>query len=167
MKSMQVPTLMELKNSIPRVCFESSTKLSMYYVLRSLALAMFNGVIFHQVLKRMQAASVVFTITVCAVYWFLQGLIFWGFFTIGHDCGHGSFSRHASVNFVVGCLMHSLILTPFESWKLSHRYHHKNTGNMDKDEIFYPHRASENNAHARWSVRCYMSGFKIWSKSGM
>ena len=27
---------------------------------------------------------------------------------------------------------------PYYPWKLSHRHHHKNTGNIDKDEIFYP-----------------------------
>ena len=32
----------------------------------------------------------------------------------------------------------SFILVPYYPWKLSHRHHHKNTGNIDKDEIFYP-----------------------------
>ena len=29
-------------------------------------------------------------------------------------------------------------MVPYYPWKLSHRHHHKNTGNIDKDEIFYP-----------------------------
>ncbi len=29
---------------------------------------------------------------------------------------------------------------PYYPWKLSHHHHHKNTGNIDKDEIFYPQR---------------------------
>jgi fatty acid desaturase len=29
---------------------------------------------------------------------------------------------------------------PFESWRTTHRLHHKNTGNIDKDEIYYPNR---------------------------
>jgi hypothetical protein len=31
-----------------------------------------------------------------------------------------------------------MILVPYFPWKLSHRHHHKFTGNIDKDEIFYP-----------------------------
>ena len=27
---------------------------------------------------------------------------------------------------------------PYYPWKMSHHHHHKNTGNIDKDEIFYP-----------------------------
>lgn len=32
----------------------------------------------------------------------------------------------------------SFILVPYYPWKLSHKHHHKNTANIDKDEIFYP-----------------------------
>jgi omega-3 fatty acid desaturase (delta-15 desaturase) len=42
------------------------------------------------------------------------------------------------VNWIVGNLLHSLILTPYEAWRQSHRSHHNNTCNADKDEIFYP-----------------------------
>ena len=30
------------------------------------------------------------------------------------------------------------IMVPYYPWKLSHKHHHKNTGNIDKEEIFYP-----------------------------
>ena len=35
-------------------------------------------------------------------------------------------------------LIFSFIMVPYYPWKLTHRVHHKNTGNIDKDEIFYP-----------------------------
>jgi len=76
------------------------------------------------------------------LYWFLQGTLFWAVFVLGHDCGHGSFSPYGWVNDTFGLLLHSAILVPYAPWKLSHRHHHKNTGNMDKDEIFYPVRES-------------------------
>ena len=66
----------------------------------------------------------------------------WAVFVLGHDCGHGSFSRSWLINDVVGNLLHTLILVPYYPWKLSHMHHHKNTGNIDKDEIFYPIRRS-------------------------
>lgn len=39
---------------------------------------------------------------------------------------------------MVGNALHAAILVPYEMWRLSHRAHHKNTGNADRDEIFYP-----------------------------
>ena len=62
---------------------------------------------------------------VCAAYWFLQGTMFWAIFVLGHDCGHGSFSSSPLLNGVVGNILHSFILVPYESWRLSHRHHHK------------------------------------------
>lgn len=38
----------------------------------------------------------------------------------------------------MGNILHGFILVPYYPWKLSHRHHHKNTGNIDKEEIFYP-----------------------------
>jgi fatty acid desaturase len=37
-----------------------------------------------------------------------------------------------------GLISHSIILVPFSAWQLTHRKHHKNTGNIDNDEIFAP-----------------------------
>ncbi len=79
-------------------------------------------------------------LVVLPAYWFLQGTMFWALFVLGHDCGHGSFSNSTAVNDVTGNVLHSLILVPYYPWKLSHQHHHKNTGNIDKDEIFYPQR---------------------------
>jgi len=76
-------------------------------------------------------------------YWFLQGTIFWGIFVLGHDCGHGSFSPYRLLNSIVGNFLHTFLLVPYESWKLSHRHHHKYTGNVEKDEVFYPAREKD------------------------
>ena len=48
------------------------------------------------------------------------------------------------------------IMVPYYPWKLSHRHHHKNTGNIDKDEIFYPVRENRdmNNGHRRRLDSC-------------
>lgn len=81
-------------------------------------------------------------------YWYLQGTMMWALFVLGHDCGHGSFSSSTLANDVVGNLVHSLILVPYYPWKMSHRHHHKNTGNFDRDEIFYPVRERDHNGKA-------------------
>jgi omega-3 fatty acid desaturase (delta-15 desaturase) len=62
----------------------------------------------------------------------------WAYFVLGHDCGHGSFSSNDLLNDVFGTLLHSSILVPFYPWKLSHRHHHQYTGNLDKEEVFFP-----------------------------
>ncbi len=72
------------------------------------------------------------------VFWFLQGTLFWSLFVIGHDCGHGSFSRYPWLNHLIGHLCHIPILVPYHGWRISHRTHHGNTGNLDTDESWYP-----------------------------
>ncbi|RHZ18221.1 hypothetical protein DYB31_014316 [Aphanomyces astaci] len=140
--SAEFPTLTELKHSIPRSCFESDASTSLYYVARSVALtaALMTGLTYA---RAAVADWLVLDVAVSLAYAYVQGVVFWGVFTIGHDCGHSSFSRYHNLNFIVGCITHSAILTPFESWRITHRHHHKNTGNVDKDEVFYPPRAKD------------------------
>lgn len=35
--------------------------------------------------------------------------------------------------------MHSFLLVPFHSWRITHSAHHKATGNLEKDTAFVPH----------------------------
>jgi len=77
------------------------------------------------------------------VYWAAQGTFFFALFVVGHDCGHGSFSAYPLLNDVVGTVTHGFLMVPYYQWKLSHRNHHKNTANIDKDEVFYPIRRSQ------------------------
>lgn len=62
------------------------------------------------------------------LYWFAQGTMFWALFVVGHDCGHQSFSKHKSVNDLVGNIVHASILVPYHGWRISHRTHHANHG---------------------------------------
>lgn len=52
--------------------------------------------------------------------------------------GHGAFSESNQVNDIVGLIVHSAFLTPYHSWKISHRKHHSNTGSCENDEAFVP-----------------------------
>jgi len=71
-------------------------------------------------------------------YWVANGCVMTGLWVIGHECGHGGFSAYETINNVVGIIIHSLLLVPYFSWKISHRRHHSNTGNVDRDEVFVP-----------------------------
>ncbi|ETW02227.1 hypothetical protein H310_05787 [Aphanomyces invadans] len=161
----EFPTLTELKHSIPNSCFESDATISLYYVFRSVALtaALMTG------LTHARAAVadwMVLDLLISLAYVYVQGVVFWGVFTIGHDCGHSSFSRYHNLNFIVGCIMHSAILTPFESWRITHRHHHKNTGNVDKDEVFYPQREKDEYPMTRKIVYTLGLSWFIYLKQG-
>ena len=40
-------------------------------------------------------------------------------------------------------------MVPYYQWKLSHANHHKFTGNIDRDEVFYPVRRSQADPNSR------------------
>ena len=48
------------------------------------------------------------------------------------------FSRYKGLNHLVGHITHTFILVPYHSWRISHRTHHSNTGNIETDESWYP-----------------------------
>eukprot|EP00188_Purpureofilum_apyrenoidigerum_P003988 Plantae.Rhodophyta-Purpureofilum_apyrenoidigerum.ctg4333.p1 GENE.Plantae.Rhodophyta-Purpureofilum_apyrenoidigerum.ctg4333~~Plantae.Rhodophyta-Purpureofilum_apyrenoidigerum.ctg4333.p1 ORF type:complete len:359 (+),score=51.29 Plantae.Rhodophyta-Purpureofilum_apyrenoidigerum.ctg4333:149-1225(+) len=125
-----IPSLIEIKKALPEHVFRSSLSKSLYFVVKDLLIV---------------AMLMLFKTTVCEnypvlylLYWIAQGTMFWAIFVLGHDCGHGSFSSSTQINDILGTVLHTGILVPYYSWKLSHRAHHKNTGNMDRDEVFYP-----------------------------
>jgi len=121
-------TLVELRDAIPSHCFRPSTGRSLLYLGLDLGM-----------LAALYAASS----RVGGWLWtppliFLQGTIFWALFVIGHDCGHGSFSRRPAWNAWVGHLLHTPLLVPYHAWRLSHRAHHRHTGDVERDEAWPP-----------------------------
>jgi len=76
------------------------------------------------------------------IYWILQGGVGTGLWVIGHECGHRAYSDSVFVCDFVGLIVHSMLLVPYHSWRISHAKHHSTTGNIDKDETFVPPRLS-------------------------
>jgi len=77
------------------------------------------------------------------VYWFIVGCAGTGLWVIAHECGHQAFSTSKRVNNAVGLVLHSLLLVPYHSWRISHGRHHAATGHMTRDEVFVPATLSE------------------------
>ena len=121
-------TLKELKAAIPAYCFEPSTIKSLSYLFLDVAI----------VAGLYAVAHALDSWFFWPIFWLMQGTMFWALFVVGHDCGHRSFSRYKWVNDFIGHLTHTPILVPFHSWRISHRTHHKNTGNVDTDESWHP-----------------------------
>jgi acyl-lipid omega-3 desaturase len=133
-------TLQQLKAAIPAYCFEPSTRRSLAYFFLDI------GII---------AALYSIAVNIDAwwfypIFWVAQGTMFWALFVVGHDCGHGSFSKHKWLNNVVGHLAHTPILVPYHGWRISHRTHHANTGNLDTDESWYPVSEEKYNQMGFW-----------------
>jgi len=134
-----VPSLTDIQRILPPDCLKADIPTSLYYVGRSVVLVLVLIAAFVYARSTpVYASSALVRAVVCAAYWFLQGTVFWGIFVLGHDCGHGSFSPSSRLNWLVGNALHTSILVPFESWRVTHRHHHKNTGHIDNDEIFFP-----------------------------
>jgi len=121
-------TLQDLKAAIPADCFEPSVGRSLAYFFLDIGL-----------ITALYAAAIQLnTGWFFPIFWFAQGTLFWALFVVGHDCGHGSFSKHKWLNNLIGHLCHTPILVPYHGWRISHRTHHANTGNIDTDESWYP-----------------------------
>lgn len=75
-------------------------------------------------------------------FWALQGGVGTGLWVIAHECGHRAFSDSVLVCDVVGWILHSLLLVPYHSWRISHAKHHRSTGDLKRDEVFLPRTVS-------------------------
>ena len=121
-------TLQDIRAAIPEYCFQPNPWRSLSYFFLDI------GIISGLYALAIHLNSWLFF----PIFWLAAGTMFWALFVVGHDCGHGSFSRHKWLNNLIGHLSHTPILVPFHGWRISHRTHHANTGNIDTDESWYP-----------------------------
>ncbi|EEF29426.1 Omega-6 fatty acid desaturase, chloroplast precursor, putative [Ricinus communis] len=59
--------------------------------------------------------------------WAWTGTAITGFFVIGHDCAHKSFSKNKLVEDIVGTLAFMPLIYPYEPWRFKHDRHHAKT----------------------------------------
>ncbi|KAI9365455.1 fatty acid desaturase-domain-containing protein [Zopfochytrium polystomum] len=139
-------TIKELRDAIPAECFRRDTFKSFSYVFMDLAMIAALGVAASRFDSLAAAifpasdlyASLVKWAVLWPAYWVMQGIVMTGVWVIAHECGHQAFSDYAWVNNSVGFVLHSLLLVPYYSWKISHSKHHKANVHMQKDQVFVP-----------------------------
>ena len=136
----ELPSAIDIKRKLPKHCFDPKVSTSMYYAIKD---AILVALTFAAVLYLHQVSPPWMYWPITVIYWGFQGTLFTAIFVIGHDCGHDSFSHHKLLNNIIGQIWHGFLLCPFYMWKLTHRTHHKNNCNMQKDEVFYPVKKSE------------------------
>ncbi|KAL6862482.1 Oleate hydroxylase fah12 [Amphichorda felina] len=136
-------TIKELRDAIPKHCFERSALHGWAYILRDMACLATTFYIFHNFVTPENIPSNPARIALWGVYTALQGLFGTGIWVIAHECGHQAFSPSKFINDSTGWLLHSALFVPYFSWKLSHSQHHKGTGNIEKDMVFNPRTREE------------------------
>lgn len=72
------------------------------------------------------------------IAWAWTGTAITGFFVIGHDCAHKSFSRNKLVEDIVGTLAFMPLIYPYEPWRFKHDRHHAKTNMLTGDTAWHP-----------------------------
>jgi len=130
-------TMKEIHDAIPAHCFKPSIIRSMAYVVRDF---FYTSVLIYAATTYIPLLpNPYLRFLAWAAYTTVQGFVFTGIWILAHECGHGAFSKSKKLNWTMGLIMHSFLLVPFHSWRLSHSQHHKATGNIEKDTAFVPH----------------------------
>lgn len=139
-------SLTELKNAIPPHCFERSMLKSFAYLARDFV---YVTLLAYCAWFALEQRSTYLQAIGYPIYWFVQGSVLFGVWVLAHECGHSAFSDSDLVNDTVGLIVHSALLTPYHSWKISHRKHHANTGSCEHDQAFVPF--SKSDLEPTWS----------------
>ncbi|ETS88277.1 hypothetical protein PFICI_02105 [Pestalotiopsis fici W106-1] len=131
-------TIKDIHDAIPKHCFERSAVKGLYYVFRDIVLLGTTFYIFHNYVTVENIPQTPIRAALWGLYGIMQGLFATGIWVLAHECGHQSFSTSKVLNDTVGWVLHSALLVPYFSWKISHGKHHKATGNMERDMVFVP-----------------------------
>ena len=128
--------LQDIMKAIPKHCFERNLFKSLTHLFSDLAiisvLAYGATWINHPSLPAWSAY------VLWPLYWYAQGAVMTGVWVLAHECGHQSFSESELANNIFGTILHSLLLVPYHSWRITHGKHHNNTGSCEHDEVFAP-----------------------------
>ena len=131
-------SIKEIRDAIPAECFERSALRGLGYVARDLVLIICTFYIFNTYATADYVESYKLRFALWSIYGFLNGLFGTGLWVLAHECGHQAFSTSKIVNDTVGWILHSSLLVPYFSWKISHGKHHKGTAHMERDMVFVP-----------------------------
>lgn len=131
-------TIKDIRDAIPKHCFERSALRGYSYIARDVALLATTFTLWYNFVTPEYVPSKPARALLWALYTVLQGFFGTGLWVIAHECGHGAFSPSKTINNLTGWVIHSALLVPYFSWQMSHSKHHKATGNMERDMVFVP-----------------------------
>jgi omega-6 fatty acid desaturase (delta-12 desaturase) len=117
---------------IDKRLFQRSAIKSFYYLAWDLALIALIGA----AATYIHYAPALAQCILWPLFWYTQGCVMTGVWVLAHECGHQSFSPSKALNDSVGWVLHSALLVPYHSWRISHKNHHSNTCSTEDDEVF-------------------------------
>lgn len=125
--SFNVPdlTIKDLLSAIPKHCFERSAIKSSAHLARDFVLIAALGFAASKIeagvnslgLSPLAASAAKWFCW--ANYWWWQGLAMTGVWVVAHECGHQAYSTSKAINNAVGWVLHSALLVPYHSWRIS------------------------------------------------
>lgn len=136
-------TIKQIRDAIPPACFDRSAIRSLSYVLRDLLLIASTYLLAVKYITPNLIPNFWLRSVLWSIYGFLNGIFGTGLWVLAHECGHQAFSPSKRLNDTVGFILHSALLVPYFSWKLSHAKHHQSTGHMSRDVGFVPRTRQE------------------------
>lgn len=139
-------TIATVRNGIPREMFKQNTTRSVMYLIRDfIQVAVFHYAMSGIVAPFMETSSLfagplgyLLSFAVWNVFWFFQGLNFTALWVLAHEAGHQAFSPSKTINELVGYVLHTALLVPYHSWRVTHATHHKYTNHLTQDTVFVP-----------------------------
>nr|AFN53648.1 omega-6 desaturase [Linum usitatissimum] len=139
--------LSDIKKAIPPHCFRKSLLRSFSYVAYDLAVI---AILYHIATSYFHLLPKPLSYVAWPAYWAAQGSHFIAVWVLAHECGHHAFSDYQWLDDVVGFVLHSALLSPYFSWKHSHRRHHSNSASLERDELYIPKKKSEISWHYKY-----------------
>lgn len=142
-------TVKQLLDAIPAHCYHRSALKSSTYVLRdvvAISFLVYGAYHIDSFLSRFNVSGLTYTAAKFALwfaYTFVTGLFGTGLWIIAHECGHQSYSSSKTINNAVGWVLHSALLVPYHSWRITHGQHHAATGHLTRDQVFVPRTRSQ------------------------
>lgn len=131
-----------IRDAVPAHCFERSLLTSLKHL--AIDLLMISAMAFaihwldNNAVSRLGLPQFVLSFVLWPLYWWWQGAVMTGVWVLAHECGHQAFSPWKSVNDAFGLVLHSALLVPYHSWRITHSQHHKKTNHMTMDQVFVP-----------------------------
>ena len=119
-------SLRGIRQAIPRHCFRRDRLRSWWTLFRILG-CLAACLLALSTLRISGGMTLAWQLPLLMMVWLIYGWVLVGLFVVGHDCGHGSFSKHRWVNDVVGALCLVPLGNSPETWKLTHNHHHAHT----------------------------------------
>lgn len=138
-----LPTKQELADAIPSHCFIRSNFISFGYLLWDIIIVSLGFYIGSFIPK----LPIILQYITWPIFWIVQGTLMTSLWVLAHEAGtlkfckslgHRAFSESVLINDIVGFILHTILLVPYHSWRISHGLHHSYTSHMEKDQVFIP-----------------------------